>query len=67
MDKLYTVSGSKTMSFVTEFTHSDMVAAGYSCPKDYAHDLDEWERQHLREGDSFVEIWDVDEEEIDDE
>lgn len=67
MDKLYTVSGSRTVSFVTEFTHSDMVAAGYDCPREYAHELDEWERQFVREGDPAIEIWDVDEEDLEDE
>lgn len=65
MDKLYTVSGSRTISFVTEFTHADMIAAGYDCPREYAHDLDEWERQFVREGDPSIEIWDVDAEEVD--
>ncbi len=62
MDKVYTVSGSKSVSFVTEFTHADMIAAGYACPREYAHELDEWERQFVREGDPAIEIWDVDEE-----
>lgn len=60
MKKTYTLSGSKTLNFMAEFTHEEMIKAGYDCPEDYAHDLDMWERADIREGDPCIEIYDID-------
>lgn len=64
MEKTYTLSGSKTISFVAEFTHEEMIKAGYLNPEEYGHDcLCEWERADVREGDPSIEIWDIEIEE----
>jgi hypothetical protein len=60
MEKTYTLSGSKTINFVAEFTEKEMIEAGYDCPREYAHDLDIWVRAFVREGDPSIEIYDID-------
>ena len=65
MEKIYTLSGCKTQSFIAEFTEAEMLEAGYNCPKEYANDCDIWETADVREGDQWIEVYDVDEEMVD--
>lgn len=61
MQKTYTLSGSRTLNFSAEFTHEEMIKAGYTSPEEYGQDcLCDWERADVREGDPCIEIYDID-------